>query len=301
MTKVLIVDDNPIDRFLAAEYVKKEGVTVEFAGDGEEALALVVASEPDVVVTDMQMPKMDGLELVKQIKEHHAGIPVILMTAHGSEEIASKALHLGAASYVPKVYLRDYLANTVHNILRYTKAAAPQKPATPQKKRPRSMTELSERFELSMDSDEGHEPLIEYFQEELQNWGLCDDNELVRVGTALHECFVNAIEHGNLELNSALREDMSGAYHRTGSERRRQPPYSLRKVFVTAVFHRTAASFVIRDQGNGFDPKSLPDPTDPENIGKISGRGLLLIQTFMDEVRFNDNGTEITMVKKRTK
>ena len=56
--------------------------------------------------------------------------------------------------------------------------------------------------------------------------------------------------------------------------------------------------YVIRDEGPGFDPQEIPDATDPANIEKPFGRGLLLMQTFMDEIRFNDSGNEVTMVKK---
>ena len=62
---------------------------------------------------------------------------------------------------------------------------------------------------------------------------------------------------------------------------------------------RSSVEFVIRDEGPGFDLSGLPDPTDPENLAKVSGRGLLLINAFMDEVRHNDQGNEITMVKKK--
>ena len=59
------------------------------------------------------------------------------------------------------------------------------------------------------------------------------------------------------------------------------------------------ASFAVRDEGHGFDPSILPDPTDPENLNGIGGRGVMLIQTFMDDVRYNESGTEITMIKRR--
>jgi anti-sigma regulatory factor (Ser/Thr protein kinase) len=58
------------------------------------------------------------------------------------------------------------------------------------------------------------------------------------------------------------------------------------------------ATFVIQDEGPGFDPASLPDPTDPENLDKVSGRGLLLMRTFMDEVSYNDRGNQVTMIKR---
>ena len=61
-----------------------------------------------------------------------------------------------------------------------------------------------------------------------------------------------------------------------------------------------SVEIVVRDEGPGFQQKELPDPTDPANLDKLSGRGLLLIQTFMDEIRFNDQGNEITLIKRRS-
>jgi anti-sigma regulatory factor (Ser/Thr protein kinase) len=69
---------------------------------------------------------------------------------------------------------------------------------------------------------------------------------------------------------------------------------------VTATLTRQQATFVVRDEGKGFDPATLPDPTDPANLGKASGRGLLLIQTFMDRVEHNEHGNQITMTKYRS-
>ena len=59
-------------------------------------------------------------------------------------------------------------------------------------------------------------------------------------------------------------------------------------------------TYIIRDEGPGFDHTDLPNPTDPENLTKLSGRGLLLIRTFMDHVEFNNTGNEITLVKHRS-
>ena len=58
----------------------------------------------------------------------------------------------------------------------------------------------------------------------------------------------------------------------------------------------TSGTFFVRDEGPGFDPNKLPDPTDPANLEKVSGRGLLLMKTFMDEVTFNATGNQVTMV-----
>ena len=100
---LLIVDDSAMDRRLAGAIVEKiDGWRTLFASDGKEALETLKHQTPDVVLTDMLMPEMDGLELVRAIGLKHSLVPVILMTAHGSEDLAIQALRNGAASYVPK-------------------------------------------------------------------------------------------------------------------------------------------------------------------------------------------------------
>jgi anti-sigma regulatory factor (Ser/Thr protein kinase) len=119
------------------------------------------------------------------------------------------------------------------------------------------------------------------------------------VATALTEALTNAIDHGNLELDSALREKDGRAYRQLGIERSKQQPFSRRRVYVTSQINESQATIIVRDDGPGFDPRTLPDPTDPENLLKPSGRGVMLIRTFMDAVAFNDKGNEVTMTKRR--
>src|SRR5207302_5836953 len=95
-----------------------------------------------------------------------------------------------------------------------------------------------------------------------------------------------------------LRQRDDDSYDRLARERSRQPPYRDRRIRVTARFTPPEAVYTIQDEGNGFDPSLLPDPTDPANLESRSGRGLLLIRTFMDEVTHNAAGNEITMVKR---
>jgi anti-sigma regulatory factor (Ser/Thr protein kinase) len=76
-------------------------------------------------------------------------------------------------------------------------------------------------------------------------------------------------------------------------------PYSQRRIHVKARYSPDSAVFCIRDEGPGFNRQELPDPTDPSNIERPCGRGLLLMQTFMDEVEYNSSGNEVTMTKRR--
>ena len=142
-------------------------------------------------------------------------------------------------------------------------------------------------------------PLISYLQEEVASLGTLNERERTRVGVALEEALVNAAEHGNLELDSALRQDDRAGYLARLEERLSSAPYAERKIRVQAKLTSEEAQFVIRDEGQGFDWCGLPDPTDPQNLLKVSGRGVLLMRTFMDEVSFNEVGNEVTLVKRR--
>src|SRR5260221_5776967 len=118
MPSVLVVDDSPIDRHLAVGLLRTApDFTVFEAVDGRDALAQIELHLPDLVVTDMMMPNMNGLELVEEVKEQFPLIPIILMTSQGSEEIAVQALQKGAASYVPKRLLASELIEIVDRVL----------------------------------------------------------------------------------------------------------------------------------------------------------------------------------------
>jgi anti-sigma regulatory factor (Ser/Thr protein kinase) len=107
--------------------------------------------------------------------------------------------------------------------------------------------------------------------------------------------------HGNLEVSTALRRENldDDAFHRVADEHRRQAPWRDRRVTLNAKITNDEATFVVRDEGPGFNFASLPDPRDRSNLEEIGGRGLFLIRLFMTEVRHGARGCEITMVKRR--
>src|SRR5262245_49475533 len=118
MPTVLVVDDSAVDRKLVAGLLSKQaGLKVVMAASGEEDLTRLASVTPTLIVTDLVMPGISGLDLVTQVVEQHPGIPVILMTGKGSEEVAVKALEAGASSYVPKAALHQHLLTTVEDVL----------------------------------------------------------------------------------------------------------------------------------------------------------------------------------------
>jgi CheY-like chemotaxis protein len=290
MTKVLVVDDSAVDRLLVGNILEKEGYAVTFASDGQQALSILAEHRFDVVVSDLQMPIVDGLQLVSQIRSEFPHTPVILVTGQGSEEIAASALRCGAASYVPKRTIQSDLVSTIQTVL---SATIPESECESLRG---ILVESVSHYVIGYEP-EAPKALISHLQRCLNLTCINSETEKIRIATALAEALANAIDHGNLELDSNLREENISLYDQTGRERSQVEPYCRRRVYVTAKLEPNRATFIIRDDGPGFQPDALPDPTDPENLCKPCGRGVLLIRTFMDEVTFNPLGNEITMVK----
>lgn len=292
MSTVLVVDDSPVDRRLVGGLLAKApNLEVRYAADGEEALEYFAQQPPQLVLTDLIMPNLDGMELVKAVVDRYPRVPVILMTGKGSEEIAVKALHAGAASYVPKSALASLLLETVENVL----AAAAEEQT--QGRLLDCMTGC--QFEFAGNDATMIPALIHYLRRMIRHSGLCDETHSIRTCVALEEALNNALYHGNLEIDSEVREGNRATYRALVDQRRKSEPYRSRKIYVEITIKSQEGRFVIRDEGPGFDPSNLPDPTDPANLERPSGRGLLLMRTFMDQVTFNDVGNQITLIKRQ--
>lgn len=295
MTTVLIVDDSPLDRRLVSGILERNSDwVIGTAVDGLEALTAVVEQAPDIVVTDMQMPNMNGLELVKALRQQFPHIPVVLMTAQGSEELAVEALRAGASSYVPKRAIAQDLLPTVRRILTAASDI-------------RSQVALMNRLEQRRETFcvETELPLVmalsRHVQHELgEAWGL-EKSDRLRIGTALEEALLNSYYHGNLEISSELKDTDYAEFYALAERRCREAPYTERRIRLEFEISPIVSTIRIHDDGRGFDPGSLPDPTDMENLDRPSGRGVMLMRAFMDDVAYNAKGNQVTLTKRRYK
>src|SRR4051812_35348739 len=195
MTRILVVDD---DRPQAEEFavlLRNAGCEVTLAGNGREAIDLLRHDVPDVVLTDLDMPVMDGLELVRQIRRDFPALPVILMTAMGGGGAAARALREGAAGYVRKRSLAREVVRTVGSVLAVARSL-------PQEARVLDcLTE--EQLGFALGNDVALVPaLLGYLEQAASVLHPGERGDRVRVGVALTEALLNAIQHGNLELSS---------------------------------------------------------------------------------------------------
>lgn len=292
MARVLVVEDSITQARQIQLLLEDARFEVELATDGRSALELVRARPPEIVLTDLEMPHMNGLDLVEAIRRDFSWVPVVLMTAHGSEEIAAVALSKGAASYIPKTFLAQDVVPTLERLVALTGAG---------RQNFQALECLSKsEFHFILPNDPALiPPIIGYLDGMLSFLKMCDATQRMRIAVALQEACLNAIYHGNLEVDSSLRQEDETNFHNLTKTRRAQPPYQGRRVYFDVNISPDEVTYTVRDEGPGFNPAALPDPSQPENLEKIGGRGMLLIRTFMDSVSHNEKGNAITMKKRR--
>ena len=294
MARILAVDDCPNDLELVGQLLAKDAkLEVDYAVHGIDALAKIEQAVPDVVVTDLGMPEMDGLALTQVIVEKYPLVPVVLITGRGNEETAVQALQRGAASYVPKRRLVDKLLDTVREVLRHSYHRRYQTQLMG------CMTRQDCSFVLDNDPSL-IDPLITHLQDEAAQLGLCDAVEGTRLGVALEEALKNALYHGNLEIGHRLAEHDRDGWEALVQQRREEAPYRDRRIHVEAQLEPDGSRFEIRDDGRGFDPAILGDPKDLAGLEGTSRRGVLLMRALMDEVVYNETGNVVTLVKRRS-
>jgi CheY-like chemotaxis protein len=296
--KVLVVDDSPVDRQIVGGLLEMDPfIQVQYAESGRDALAKIEKDIPKLILTDLVMPEMDGLEFVKTVVARHAVLPVVLMTAHGSGAVAAEALRQGAASYIPKSQLADRLLGTVQRLLGMVRGQHNYERLVEYQQRVEYEFSLKNKASLI-------DPVIGLVHDAASSARFSDARGRLQMAVALEQALLNAMYHGNLEIDAqqqaeAREQAASGKAQTLVDQRKSQSPYCDRRIDVSIRITRQEARLVIRDEGPGFDVESLPSLDDPTLLERQGGQGLVLMVTFMDEVHFNRKGNEVVMVKRQ--
>ncbi len=113
MPRVLVVDDEPDAVELLTEFLRAKGYEVSTASDGEEALRKVKEDRPHLILLDVRMPKLNGMEVLRRVREIDREVGVIMVTAVNEEETGREALKLGAFDYITKPLDLKYLEKSL--------------------------------------------------------------------------------------------------------------------------------------------------------------------------------------------
>ena len=256
--RILIVDNNDELRAILEEVLGTLGHEVVVTGERETALARTDLDEFDLIISDLT----EDLEAEQPASELQRKWLLTHVSANGTQPDIVKAFKLGAVNYQPydKEELRNIVERTLSYKLQYVDA-------------PTVLPHLHEKIEFELPSDLSlMNGVLQYLLERVSRLGLIKP-ERSNLFIALDEAFVNAVKHGN-----------------------KSDPHKL--VRITAELSPKEACFTVEDEGSGFDIKDIPDPCDPANLFKTSGRGVLLIYNIMDEVEYNAQGNRVKMVKR---
>lgn len=296
MAKVLLVEDSPTQAVEMRMLLEEGSHEVRHAANGRIALDVLAQETLDIVVTDLEMPEVNGLQLVETMRADFAHVPAILVTARGSEELAAEALQKGAAGYVPKNHLQSLLNDTIVDVLGVIRTDASFA------KLISTLTRNVFEFEMPNDS-ELISPLVGLLMQVVSGMDLISGADMNRLGVAIEHALVNAMFRGNLQLGPSVTPPHHAIIYDDATSdlierRKNESPYKDRKIFVHATASKDEIRVVIRDEGNGFDTSKVPATVDPDLFAAESGKGLVLMKSFADELTFNESGNEVTMVKK---
>ncbi len=117
MGKLMIVDDNEGVRHLVSRWLERAGFSVSQAKDGAEALDLIKKDPPDIILADIRMPKINGLELARMVKREFPDTKVVLMTAYSSPQTIAQAKREGVDDYLEKPFTQDQVEKTAREVM----------------------------------------------------------------------------------------------------------------------------------------------------------------------------------------
>jgi serine/threonine-protein kinase RsbW len=259
--RILIVDNNDELRAILEGALGSLGHEAIVTGDRDEALSRNDLDQFDLIISDLTEDLTTSVEQPNENHRRHLLTPVFTDT---TEPIIVKAFKMVAANYLRNPFNKDELREIVEQTLSYKLRYVDD---------PSLLSHTHEKIEFELPSDLAlMNGVLQYLLERVAKMGLITP-ERSNLFIALDEAFVNAVKHGN-----------------------KNDPTKL--IRVGAELSPKEACFTVEDEGEGFDVETIPDPRDPANLFKSSGRGVLLIYNIMDEVEYNAQGNRVKMVKR---
>jgi serine/threonine-protein kinase RsbW len=262
--RILIVEGNAELRTVLADALRELSHDVVTAADRSEAISREDLEEFDLIISDLAEYADSGVQIVSELKRKRLFVPVVVSSEEAQHDGIIKAFKMGASNYLRKPYEKEELRQIVEKTLGYKLRFVEDLKVLPF---------VREHIEFELPSDISlMNGVLHYLIERVAALGVIKP-DTSNLFIALDEAFVNAVKHGN-----------------------RHDPHKI--VHITADLSPKEARFSIEDEGEGFNIAEIPDPRDPANLFKTSGRGVLLIYNIMDEVEYNERGNRLTMVKR---
>jgi CheY-like chemotaxis protein len=262
--QVLIVDDDREVMTMLADIVRELNLTPVTASHGQEAMEKLKGQKIDLIITDLVMPKMDGLELIKQSRQLNAKIPIAVISGHGEAQNVIEALNRGAYNFVSKPFTIKEIEAIIKKGLRLREFSLGTH---------KILEGIRNYTEINIPNNPHYlPPATLYIVRECQWRGIDDEDQLSNVSVCADELLTNALIHGN-----ELDED--------------------KKISIQLVFDSEKFTMSFEDEGRGFDYHKLMAALSAEQVVPPTKRGLFIVKSLMDELSFNESGNKVTAVK----
>lgn len=262
--RVLIVDDDHEVMTMLADIVKELNLTPVTASHGHEAMEKLKSQNIDLIITDLIMPKMGGLELIKQSRQLNAKIPIAVISGHGEAQNVIEALNRGAYNFVSKPFTIKEIEAIINKGLRLREFSLGTH---------KILEGIRNYTEINIPNNPHYlPPATLYIVRECQWRGIDDEDQLSNVSVCADELLTNALIHGN-----ELDED--------------------KKISIQLIFDPEKFTLSFEDEGPGFDHHKLMAALSAEHAVPPTKRGLFIVKSLMDELAFNESGNKVTVVK----
>jgi CheY-like chemotaxis protein len=261
-------------------------------GSGESGYKAVLQNCYKLIVCDARMPDISALQLLRMIKNKKPHQPLVVVTAHGSTKEAVSLLKEGALDFVE-------LPDDMQSFDMLLDCLGPETQGVREEclchfSREERVVYVFSCRELSTMNVKL--PLLE----RLYNSGRLDTNEMLKLTLALQEALANSLDHGNLELLSAWRdqisEDGTDLFSAKRRERLTDPTFADRTITLEAAHDGRRLILSVKDEGAGFI--GAGSQTNSGEAVCCHGRGLTIMTDAVDELKFLDNGSRVEMIKK---
>jgi len=284
---ILIIDDNNDLLEYLKDFFMIYNYEVILAETGNEGIEKFRQYRPDIVISDMRLPDKNGNIVVKEIKEMDKDVPIIIITGYSDKQLILSAMRNGALDLLKKPFkpkdLR-YLINKIETLFKKIKVKLSSSFVQWEKRELRIFNDI---YIIS--------PVVNFIFNNIDY--ISDDVSFMKNG--LQEILINAVEHGNLDITYEEKQTLleKGDYNHSLKEKAALPEYQGKYVNIRVFSTPDYLKIIVEDMGKGFDLSAIPDPNNPENFLRESGKGILMAMHAFDRVDFNDVGNQVSMIK----
>lgn len=260
-------------------------------GSAEEALEVCKDKSFDLIITDVRLPKMSGIDFISRLRDKEINTPFIVITGNQDIEISIRALRLGAVDFFIKPFRMDAIRHSLQkfeNLFIFSQELI--------SKNHFQLTHSKQNFAIKPSLKN----LNQYVNLVMRSISLIPGihtDDILSIKLALYELLGNAIEHGFAGISyehkaSLLSSDVDYVDHVD------QICSNINECVLLEIGFEDQKVYVsLKDRGAGFDPSKVPDPVTDPNASYLSGRGIFLARMNVDELVYNDIGNEVSFSK----